>query len=131
MKTIQSTEYFPGVGCAELFALYTDADLHSEVTGAQAIIEPQTGSNYSAHDGYCFGVNLLIETNRRIVQTWRANNWPPEWPDSIVILSFENGSEGAILHFTQSDLHDSVVDEIYAGWSEYYWDPWKLWLAAH
>jgi activator of HSP90 ATPase len=104
---------------ATLFSLYTDSRLHSESTGSGA---------FTAGDGYIGGVNLHVEKDRMIVQTWRGSDWRREDPDSIFILLLIPDAEGTTLHVTHANIPDEQFEGIREGWKEYYWKPWKAWI---
>ena len=113
-----------------LYAIYTDPDLHSEVTGAKAVISATAGAPFSAFDGELRGVTLFALPGRVFVQRWRSNAWPKADGDSILTLTFSNtAGEGVIeLAHLNVPIHDQ--DGVKQGWHEYYWKPLRAWLAA-
>jgi activator of HSP90 ATPase len=119
-----------------LFALYPDARLHAEATGAGASIEPKAGKAFTAWDGYIGGVNLHVVKDRMVVQTWRGSDWKAADPDSILVLLFlpegraKGGARGGAtrLHVTHANVPDDQFEGVRDGWTEFYWRPWKAWL---
>ena len=54
-----------------IYDAWMSSDGHSAMTGAPATIDPQLGGAFEAWDGYIAGRTLLLESGRRIVQSWR------------------------------------------------------------
>lgn len=86
------------------------------------------GKAFTAGDGYIGGVNLHVEKDRMIVQTWRGSDWDKDDPDSILVLLFLPDEKGSTLHVTHANIPDDRFEGIRDGWVEYYWKPWKAWL---
>ena len=68
------------------------------------------------------GKNLKLTKDRRIVQTWRANNWP-KGTYSMATFAFARAAGGTRVTFTQTGVPDQFYGEISKGWREYYWSP--------
>ena len=49
---------------------------HSAFTGDKATVEPYVGGKHSSFDGYAVGRTIELQPGRRIVQTWRAEDFP-------------------------------------------------------
>src|ERR1035437_1777404 len=56
------------------------SDGHSAMTGAPATIDPQLGGAFEEWDGYIAGRTLLLESGRRIVQSWRTGPVTQSYP---------------------------------------------------
>ncbi|HEY2733337.1 MAG TPA: SRPBCC domain-containing protein, partial [Polyangiales bacterium] len=61
---------------ARVFQALTNAAEHARLTGAPAEIEARPGGAWSAYGGKISGRNIELVDGVRIVQTWRAGNWP-------------------------------------------------------
>ena len=68
------------------------------------------------------GKNLKLTKDRRIVQTWRANNWP-KGTYSKATFAFARAAGGTRVTFTQTGVPGQFYGEISKGWREYYWTP--------
>jgi len=53
-----------------------DSRKHARFTGGSARISRKVGGKFSVHDGYAEGRNLELIPDMKIVQTWRASDWP-------------------------------------------------------
>lgn len=126
--TIDQTVEFDGVSAGRLFDLYMDPEQHKAATGGPAEIEPEIGGRFSALGGLT-GRNLAIEPPRLIVQTWRAEVWRDEDPDSVLILTFANTSLGARVQLVQANVPDHAYQTIDDGWRRHYWAKWADHLA--
>jgi hypothetical protein len=126
--TIEQTIDVPGVTASRLARTYTDAAEHAAAIGAPVDIEPQPGGRFAAYGGLT-GRILLVES-RRLVQTWRANVWRDEEPDSILVLSFEDVDSGGRIRLLQADVPERLHQTIADGWRQHYWSKWTQHLTA-
>ena len=111
----------------ELYEAIIDAKKHSEFTGAKATNNEKVGGKFTSWDGYAFGKNLVLQKDKKIVQSWST----ADFPEIITEITFEfekQGNETKII-FTQKNVPDKNYKEIAEGWKEYYWKPLKKWLA--
>ena len=68
------------------------------------------------------GKQLTLTKDRRIVQTWRANNWP-KGTYSKATFAFARAAGGTRVTFTQTGVPDKYLGETSKGWRVYYWTP--------
>jgi activator of HSP90 ATPase len=87
------------------------------------------GGRFSAFSGYATGVNVELVKDRKIVQTWRASDWP-KGAESTVAFSLTKSRGGKTrLTFSQAGVPDEFVKEITQGWHDNYWKPLREYLA--
>ncbi len=128
-KTIlQSVDF--NVGPEVLYSLYVDSKKHSAATGAPAKISSEVGGSCEAWDGSLTGRTLGNIRNRVFVQTWRAEDWTPDQTDSILTLIFEKKGKGGRLTMVHANIPEEHYPGIKTGWADYYWTPWKRYLAS-
>ena len=108
----------------EVYEMLMDAKKHTAFTGAKAKINNKVGGKFSAYDGYCDGVNLELVPDKKIVQTWRASDWP-EGHYSTATYELTKVKGGTKLSFTQKDVPEDQYADIKQGWIEFYWDKMK------
>lgn len=130
MKTadIHQTLTFPTTPL-DLYQCLMDERKHSSFTGSPAVIEDKEGTNFTAYDGYIEGKNIALERGKKIVQTWKANE--EEWPAnhfSEVVFSLTESPEGCSLEFYHTAVPEALLQDIEAGWTQYYWDPLRYYL---
>ncbi len=105
-----------------LYAAWLDSDIHSEMTGSDAVITPEVGGDFSAWDGYISGENIQLEPGKRIVQSWRTTEFAPEDPDSMLEILLEKVPGGTKLTLNHSGIPAGQPD--YAkGWEDFYFKP--------
>jgi activator of HSP90 ATPase len=75
------------------------------------------------------GFTLGNIRNGLFVQSWRAEDWAPDQADSILMLMFEKHGKGGRLTMVHANIPDEHYAGIKTGWTEYYWEPWKRYLA--
>jgi activator of HSP90 ATPase len=122
-KTIKQSVTFKAT-LHEVYEALMDAKKHAAFTGGKATISRKEGGKFSVFDGYAEGVNLELEPDKKIVQTWRAEDWP-EGHYSKATFVFTAAAGGTRLTFTQTDVPEEFSDEIAQGWKDYYWEPMK------
>ncbi len=128
-KTVSEKIIFENVEPATLFAFYTDARKHAELTGAPAEISDRTGDEYQTYGDFSAGKNLFVEPDKLIVQTWRAKSWSESDADSILILRFVKNGNDTDLYLTHADIPAREADATLKAWHDFYWHKWKSALA--
>jgi activator of HSP90 ATPase len=114
---------------SEVYDALMDQKKHSRFTGAPAKISRKVGGKFSAFDGYCEGVNLELMEGNKIVQSWRASDWP-EGHLSTITYSLIKTPDGTKLVFTQIGVPERERESIKNGWKEFYWTPLKKMLES-
>jgi uncharacterized protein YndB with AHSA1/START domain len=104
-----------------VFSAWMDSREHAAFTGGgEAVVEPWAGGRFIAWDGYIHGILLGVDEGRRIVQTWRTSEFPPEARDSRLVVEFEAARGGTRVVIKHSDLPSSHVKKYEKGWTEHY-----------
>lgn len=129
-KTIVQKVVFTNTTLRELYTLYMNEKLHAQLTGAAVKISQKIGSSFSAHGNYISGKNIHLVKDRLIVQTWRAVDWDKKEADSIFMISLEQKGKNVMLHAVHTNLPDKAAAGIDKGWHDFYWSPWKQYLAS-
>lgn len=112
------------VGSHEVYEVLMDSKKHSQFTGGKASISRDVGGEFTAFNGYSEGTNLELIADEKIVQTWRASDWPEDHY-SKVIFSLKKVEGGTRLNFTQTGVPEVQCKDISQGWRDYYWIPMK------
>jgi len=108
----------------DVYEALMDSRKHSQFTGGKASISREVGGKFSTFDGYSEGSNLQLVTDKKIVQSWRAGDWP-EGHYSKVTFSLKEVEGGTQLTFTQTGVPEEQHEDISQGWRDYYWTPMK------
>lgn len=131
-KTITQKIVFKGADAETIYNTYMNPQKHSAAIGAPVTVQAKAGSRFYAFGRGPSGLSgkiLHFEKNRLITQTWKAENWEKNDPESIVVLTFENQDGDAVLEMTHVNVPDRIVDNIKNGWKKYYWEPWKKYIS--
>ena len=59
-----------------VFQMLIDPRKHSKFTGMKATLEHKVGGKFTAYGKDLAGFTLEVIPNKKIVQAWRANDWP-------------------------------------------------------
>jgi len=129
-KTIVQTVVFKKTSAKDVYSLYMDEKKHSQATGAPAKISHKEGSTFSAYNGFITGRNLRLVKNKLIVQSWRGKDWKNSDLDSTFIISLQQTGKNVELQAVHANIPDKHAKGIDKGWYEFYWEPWKKFLAG-
>ena len=125
-KTIKQTATFKAAP-HQVYDALMDSALHTKFTGSQAVISPRIGGKFSTFDGYAEGINLELVPGKKIVQTWRASDWP-EGIHSNITFELKVIPAGTRLTFTQTGVPADQHEDVSQGWKDFYWTPLKRML---
>ena len=122
-KTIKQSVTFKA-SPHDVYEALMDAKKHAAFTGGKATISRKVGGKFTVFDNYGTGVNKELEQDKKIVQTWRAEDWP-EGIFSEVTFAFTAAAGGTKLTFTQTGVPADQYEDVSQGWQDYYWTPMK------
>ena len=120
MRTIKQTALIRGATPHDVFETIMDAKRHSALVGGQPVkLSRRAGGAFSVGRDL-EGRTLATTKDRRIVQSWRANNWP-RGVYSKATFAFAKAPGGTKITFTQTGVPSVFYKEIATGWRDYYW----------
>ena len=122
-KTLKQTSTIPATP-KQVYEALMDSKQHAAFTGDKAEISRVVGGKISAWGGYISGKNLELVENKKIVQAWRASDWP-KGVISKVTFGLAKAAKGTKLTFVQTGLPTDQYEDIKKGWIDYYWEPLK------
>ncbi|MFA5107685.1 MAG: SRPBCC family protein [Patescibacteria group bacterium] len=108
----------------ELYEIWLDSKKHAALTGDEAEISRKVKGLFFAFGGWATGVNMELVKDKKIVQTWRGDDWP-EGVFSTITLKLLPAKGGTKLLFTQTGVPASKAKGVAQGWRDYYWTPLK------
>jgi uncharacterized protein YndB with AHSA1/START domain len=126
--TIDQVEHF-SVPPEVIYRVWLDPVQHAAFTGSPATGEARVGAEFTAWDGYIRGETIELVDNERIVQRWRATDFPPGYPDSRLEITLTPQSGGTHLRLHHSAVPKKNADSYAEGWHEHYWRPLRAYLA--
>lgn len=106
----------------KIYTTWLDSQGHSEMTGGFASISDQAGDQFSAWDGYIEGKNLELETNKRILQSWRTTDFNETDEDSLLEILLNEVDGQTELTLIHSNLPEHG-EQYRAGWDNHYFQP--------
>lgn len=122
VESILVTAVFP-VNAATIYNAWLNSEEHSAMTGANATIEPEVGSFFTAWDCYITGIIVSLEHELRILQKWRTSEFPEDVEDSLVDILLVNGVGGCQMTLKHSNIPAGDGQKYYDGWQEFYIQP--------
>jgi activator of HSP90 ATPase len=123
-EKLRLTAEFP-VAPETVYHAWLNSKAHSEFTGSKAIITPKVKSKYSAWDGYITGEITELEEGKRILHSWRSDEFPEDSEDSIVEVTFENTAAGCRMAINHWNIPEGQKEQYREGWEEYYFKPMR------
>jgi activator of HSP90 ATPase len=99
-----------------------DEEKHARLTGRTAHISRRVGGTFIAANGNSSGYFLELYPDRKIVQSWRANNWPEGMLSTISIDLTHSGVDTQIT-FEQTDIPEDQYEATLNDWNSLYWEP--------
>ncbi len=110
----------PNATTKNIYEALLSSEKHSSIIGDEAVVSDVVGDTFSTFSGYATGKNVELVPYSKLVQTWRASDWP-EGHYSTIEFNLSDSDEGAVIHFTQTNMPEGTEDEFDAGWRDNYW----------
>jgi len=108
----------------DVYDALMDSQKHSEFTGGKAVMSQKVGGKFTAYDGYIEGTNTELKPGKKIIQSWRATDWPKGHFSKVTYTLTKKGGKTE-LKFKQEGVPADQYDAIKQGWVDYYWEPLK------
>ncbi len=115
---------FPGTP-HQVYELWMDSKRHAAFTNGEARISRKIGGSFSTFDGWASGKNIELIPDKKIVQTWRGDDWPDDHVSAITIRLLPAKGGKTKLLFVQTDVPAGVAKDVAKGWRDFYWGPMK------
>ena len=116
---------------ARVYSALTDAAQFSSMTkfsmvpnAAPARIAPRAGGAFWLFNGMILGRHVELVPDRRLVQAWRAADWP-EGHYSIARFDLSAKGNSTVLTFDHTGFPKGQGDHLVQGWYANYWNPMK------
>ncbi|MGA9543993.1 MAG: SRPBCC domain-containing protein [Candidatus Sulfotelmatobacter sp.] len=91
-------------------------------------ISREVGGAFTLFGGHITGRHVELVPNQRIVQAWRAGNWPPGIYSIAKFELVEQGS-GTRIVFDHTGFPKGDAETLASGWKAHYWEPLAKFLA--
>jgi activator of HSP90 ATPase len=115
---------------AQVYEAFVDPKIHAAFTGARATGRARVGGQFTAWDGYIFGVYRELVEGQRILQDWQTTEWPEGAGPSSVDLTFAAVKDGTEIRMVHANVPSEQADSYRQGWIDYYWTPLKTYFSA-
>ena len=109
-------------------ALMKDNEFSRWSGGAPAKITDEAGGEFSCFGGMITGRHVELKKGQRIVQAWRAGNWP-DGVYSIARFDLAPQGSGTKLTFEHTGFPSEMREHLEGGWHKLYWEPLQSHLA--
>jgi activator of HSP90 ATPase len=109
---------------AAIYDAWLDSEDHSRMTGGQANVSNESDASFDAWDGYIKGVNIELESPKRILQRWRTAEFDENDEDSLLEILLEPEGEATRVTIRHSNLPEHGM-QYRQGWIDAYFTPMK------
>lgn len=92
-------------------------------TGKECDFSEKAGGKFTYYDNIIEGTNLYIQTNKRLLQSWRQNDWPSGKSSTVRINIEPDGNNGTQLILLQQDIPPSFIKKTDELWNSLFWKP--------
>ena len=128
MKTIRQTATIRGATPHDIYEILMDSKKHSKLSQQPTKVSRKVGGAFKVgHD--LEGKQLALTKDKKIVQTWRANNWD-KGVYSKATFRLVKAAGGTRITFVQTGVPSDKYGEISKGWRDYYWTPLRKQFAS-
>ena len=124
MESFEITATFP-VKPGMIYKAWLDSTGHSEMTDADAEIDPKVNGTFSIWNGYITGNTVELVKDKKIVQRWRTTDFPSGSDHSILEVVLADVPKGTKLTLRHYNIPDGQGDDYKQGWKEYYFKQMK------
>lgn len=114
-----------------IYRLLTDSKLHSTFSGKKANISKKVGGAFSVYSGDITGINVDLAPGKRIVQAWRAKDFPTGIFSMATFNLAPTPSGGTEVVLTHRGVPKDLIPRIEKDWRESYWNKMKHYLLQH
>lgn len=114
----------------ELYSMYLNPRTHAAITGYKVEIGARVGARFKAFNGALTGRILQIVPGRLIVLAWRSRPFHKRDDDSTLILRFTSHGKKGRIELVHVNVPDHDYRGVNNGWKQYYWKPWRKYLAT-
>jgi activator of HSP90 ATPase len=87
-----------------------------------AEISREAGGAFALYGGYITGRHVELVRNVRVVQAWRAGDWPPG-VYSIAKFELVKQGSGTKIVFDHTGFPKGDAKSLASGWKAHYWEP--------
>lgn len=108
----------------DIYDAWLSSEGHTKMTGGEANASNKVGDDFTSWDGYIQGKNLVLEKNKRIVQSWRTSQFLENETDSQIEVLLKEGDGTTELTLIHSNVPESG-EHYRKGWDEHYFQPMK------
>lgn len=121
MANLKQTITFFNVPPERLYQIFLDPQAVMAFTGAPCRIEPVVGADFSYLNGTITGKFLELDSNAKIVQSWRFKEWD-ENHYSKLVLKFEQCPDGTKVTLIQRKVPIDDERRTREGWESVFWN---------
>ena len=131
MKTVIHKKYTIQVPVHQVWEALVEPAKIKQWSGSTAKMTTRQGAEFSLWEGDVWGKNLIVEPDRSLTQEWWSSDMPPDLKKpSVVNFELSKLANGTELQLTHKYVPTQNLNDISAGWDDYYLGPLKQYLES-
>lgn len=105
-----------------VYQLLADSKLHTSLTGQKAVISQEVGGEFYTHGGRVTGINVDLVPGKRLVQAWRAKEFPVGIFSMATFQLTRTKDDGTELVLTHRGVPKALIPAVESDWKKSYWE---------
>lgn len=114
-----------------LYLAWLSSEQHSAMTSGPAKIDSTVGGKFTALGGYISGKLVILDLGRRLVMSWRTNDFPREAPDSRVEVHLEALGGSTRVTVLHTDIPEGQAERYRSTWNDQYFGPMRTFFSKY
>jgi len=111
--------------CSDIYDTLLDSQRVQAFTQSPSNVTKELNKQFSMFGGSIIAYNVELVPNQKIVQKWRAGDWP-EGHFSTVTITLKSEDSGTKLILKQTDVPATDASRTESNWHNFYWQRIKM-----
>jgi len=118
MSKIIKQKYEIAAPMEKIWKALTDVTVITAWGGGPAVMDANTGTEFSLWGGDIHGKNIEIVPGKKLVQEWYGGDWPK--PSLATFILSEPKPGITLVELIHEDVPEAEVENFDQGWKDYY-----------
>jgi uncharacterized protein YndB with AHSA1/START domain len=116
--------------CEDVYCAWLSSEMHTDMTGGDAVVDPVVGGEFSAWGDYIVGTTIELEPFHRIVESWRTSQFSDDDSDSQIAVTFDPVDTGTLVRIRHSNVPNDHRGYENGGWQKNYLEPMSKYFSS-
>ena len=111
----------------QIYKSWLSTQRHTKMTGGEAFMSDKVDEKFTAWNGYIEGKNIELEPYKKIIQSWRSNDFENQEVDSKIEVTLNETNGETELTLTHTNVPENG-ERYKKGWEDHYFTPMKAYF---